>query len=563
LQKLAKRHQRTSDRPLEMGDAVDGAADGDGPRAAVAAAPVVGAAALPPFALERFFAKHEFTARHLLCCSDCEPWTVRDLLTAAGKGNEAESALLDLRPGYTETRGLPALRAAIAGLYPPPSPATCRRSTPPRARARRPSGPDAPRRAFFWRRRPWRCGRARPWSRPGRDTSRSTPWRRAAARACWRGVHDRRLRRRQGAQMAAARTAARTAAGGGRLAFDARDLEALLRPLIDAPDDDGPDPPPLLRAVLVNLVCHNPTGSLATDALWGRVADLLTQAGAAQRRRAAARGLAPPPPIVLFSDEMYARMEPWRDGGRSDDGGGTNDGGGADVGGGPAEEPLPPPPPPRVSTALDLISSDGGFSPVVLCGLSKSWGCPGLRLGWLATRSAPGFLDRVSELRDYTTICSPAPCERLALAAVGATEFLTRAARRRVAGNARLAADFFGRRWRRAFEWPGAPDAGPVCFPAARPALVEAAGAADVSALCDLLAARAGVLLLPATVYADDGGGGGGEEEEGRQATALLAGRFRLGLGRDGLRAFGRAWLVKVVGVAGALSPCAENTNVG
>lgn len=36
-------------------------------------------------------------------------------------------------------------------------------------------------------------------------------------------------------------------------------------------------------------------------------------------------------------------------------------------------------------------------------GLSKAWGCPGLRIGWLATRDA-AFLKRVLELKDYTTM---------------------------------------------------------------------------------------------------------------------------------------------------------------
>jgi aspartate/methionine/tyrosine aminotransferase len=197
-----------------------------------------------------------------------------------------------------------------------------------------------------------------------------------------------------------------------------------------------------------------------------------------------------------------------------------------------------------VSTALDL-SPPKGVAPVVLCGLSKSWGCPGVRLGWLASRDA-AFLDRVSELRDFTTICSPAACEHLALLAVEATEALTQTARRRVAHNARLASDFFGQRWRHLFDWPGAPDAGPICFPAVKPALLEAAGAADVGELCDGLAGEAGVLLLPATVYADEG------EEEDEKARAALGGRFRLGLGRDGFEEGLEALDAWLVGVAGA-----------
>ena len=32
------------------------------------------------FKLERFFAKYEFTAPYLLCCSDCESLSVKELL---------------------------------------------------------------------------------------------------------------------------------------------------------------------------------------------------------------------------------------------------------------------------------------------------------------------------------------------------------------------------------------------------------------------------------------------------------------------------------------------------
>lgn len=67
-----------------------------------------------PFALERFFAAHEFSARHLLCTSDCESVSVRELL---GLEPGAEKRLLDLRLGYTETRGAPGLREAIAARY--------------------------------------------------------------------------------------------------------------------------------------------------------------------------------------------------------------------------------------------------------------------------------------------------------------------------------------------------------------------------------------------------------------------------------------------------------------
>ncbi len=67
-----------------------------------------------PFALERFFARHEFSAPHLLCPSDCETFSLGELLAMEPGAAEAFSGL---RLGYTEYPGDPALRREIAGLY--------------------------------------------------------------------------------------------------------------------------------------------------------------------------------------------------------------------------------------------------------------------------------------------------------------------------------------------------------------------------------------------------------------------------------------------------------------
>jgi aspartate/methionine/tyrosine aminotransferase len=69
---------------------------------------------LEPFALERFFARHEFQAAHLLCASDCETFSVGELLALEAGAGEAFAAL---RLGYTETAGNPGLRREIASLY--------------------------------------------------------------------------------------------------------------------------------------------------------------------------------------------------------------------------------------------------------------------------------------------------------------------------------------------------------------------------------------------------------------------------------------------------------------
>lgn len=66
------------------------------------------------FALERFFAEHEFSVEHNLCASDCETISLGELLALEPGAERAFSAL---RLGYTETAGNPELRSEIAALY--------------------------------------------------------------------------------------------------------------------------------------------------------------------------------------------------------------------------------------------------------------------------------------------------------------------------------------------------------------------------------------------------------------------------------------------------------------
>ena len=70
---------------------------------------------LPPFELERYFARHEFSTPYLLCSSDVEPYELDELL---GLADEETGALWrGLSLGYTEPAGHPLLREGIAGLY--------------------------------------------------------------------------------------------------------------------------------------------------------------------------------------------------------------------------------------------------------------------------------------------------------------------------------------------------------------------------------------------------------------------------------------------------------------
>ncbi len=67
------------------------------------------------FELERFFARHEFAVRHLLCASDVEGWPMAELLALAD--DESRGLWDRLTLGYTESSGHPLLRREIAGLY--------------------------------------------------------------------------------------------------------------------------------------------------------------------------------------------------------------------------------------------------------------------------------------------------------------------------------------------------------------------------------------------------------------------------------------------------------------
>jgi aspartate/methionine/tyrosine aminotransferase len=69
---------------------------------------------LPPFKLERYFAKYEFSTEYLLCSSDCESMSIADLLALEEAASEK---FQQVWLGYTESQGSPTLRAEICKLY--------------------------------------------------------------------------------------------------------------------------------------------------------------------------------------------------------------------------------------------------------------------------------------------------------------------------------------------------------------------------------------------------------------------------------------------------------------
>lgn len=67
------------------------------------------------FALERYFARWEFSVEHLLCASDVQGYPMSELLTLAD--DETQSLWDGLTLGYAESSGHPLLRREIAALY--------------------------------------------------------------------------------------------------------------------------------------------------------------------------------------------------------------------------------------------------------------------------------------------------------------------------------------------------------------------------------------------------------------------------------------------------------------
>src|SRR6185312_9117564 len=68
-----------------------------------------------PFALERYFARYEFTTKYLLCASDPESMPISELLAFEPDAAERFSRTW---LGYTESLGATELREAIGTLYP-------------------------------------------------------------------------------------------------------------------------------------------------------------------------------------------------------------------------------------------------------------------------------------------------------------------------------------------------------------------------------------------------------------------------------------------------------------
>lgn len=357
---------------------------------------------LPDFKLETYFSRWEFSARYHLTASDAQTTAVADLLELADDDGRRRWDTLAL--GYTETRGLPALREEIASTYDvvAPEDVLCF------------AGAEE---AIYLA--------MHALLEPGDHAVVLTPNYQAA----------------ETIPLSICEVTGVALVAESNWSLDVDAVERALRPNT--------------KLVSVNFP-NNPTGAVPDPATWQSLVSLCDERG-----------------ITLFSDEVYRGLELDR---------------------------------PSLPQAADLSANA-----LSLNVMSKAYGLPGLRIGWIACRDR-ALLDKLERAKHYTSICNSAPSEILALIGLRARDRLLERNRGIVAANLPLFADFFDR-FPDLFDFTP-PQGGCVCYP-------RYLGADGVEAMCTELVEQAGVLLLPSSIYSSE-------------LTETPTDRFRVGLGRQG-----------------------------
>jgi aspartate/methionine/tyrosine aminotransferase len=139
------------------------------------------------------------------------------------------------------------------------------------------------------------------------------------------------------------------------------------------------------------------------------------------------------------------------------------------------------------TTAIDS-AADVTKKAVVLSGLSKTYGLPGLRTGWLIIKNEQ-IREEIVNWKFYTSICASAPSEFLALVAWKVRDQLRERSIAQIEHNLKLAEDFF-QRWPDLFTWRR---------PMAASVALVGMNVPSVTAFSTKMAEEAGVLIHPAT----------------------------------------------------------------
>jgi aspartate/methionine/tyrosine aminotransferase len=353
---------------------------------------------LPPFKLERYFAKYEFNTEFLLCSSDCEAMSIADLLSLE---EDAAEKFQNTWLGYTESLGSQSLRREICNLYSTIAPEQILVH----------SGAGEAIYLFMYA-----------MLTANDHVIVHTPHYQSLSEVA-KGV---------GCQVSPW-----IAHEENGWALDFSELRNLVRPNT--------------KAIIVNTP-HNPTGYLMSRTDFDALNQFVQEKN-----------------LILFSDEVYRESEY-----------DTVD---------------------RLPAACDY-----GEHAVSLGVTSKTYGLAGLRIGWIATKNQKIY-ESMTALKDYTTICNSAPSEFLAEVAMRNRQKLIDRNLEIIRHNLAIVDSFFSS-YSSLFVWVR-PKAGSMGFPK----LLKG----DIENFCDDLVRKAGVLLLPGTMYDDSNN------------------HFRMGLGRKNL----------------------------
>lgn len=364
------------------------------------------AKALRAFEIEKFFGKYEFSAPYQLSCSDCEPTNLPEMLELLSKEPEDVQKLWnEMSLGYTEVRGNPILREAIADMY-----------------KKKVSKEDicvlCPEEGIYIF--------MKQFLKEGDEVVVVWP--------AYQSLYE--LAREKGCKIKQWKYEVENK----EPVFKLETLKQLLTPST--------------KLLVVNFP-HNPTGFIPTRTEFNEMIALCEANN-----------------CMLFCDEMYHGLV--------------------------------------VDEAKHLLPSACEMTKncVVLSGMSKTMSLPGLRLGWLVIQDS-ALMEEIIKLKDYTTICPPAPSEILSLIGIRNRSHLVRKNNRIVKGNLQILKQFF-EKYDAVFEGYELRGSS-VMFPRVKCDKVE-----SVYQLCLDLVEKKGVALLPESVFTNS--------EDGD--------RVRLGLGR-------------------------------
>jgi aspartate/methionine/tyrosine aminotransferase len=335
------------------------------------------------FALEVYFSKWEFTARHNLAGSDGENMTLSALLALAS--SEDRHAFENTGLGYTETWGAPALRAAIADTYDtvPPEDVLC----------------------FA-----------------GAEEAIYT------AMNVLLKAEDHAVVIAPNYQSAETIPLSLCEVSAVALEIDRTwdlDIEKLKEELR-----------PNTKLISINFP-NNPTGKVIPHSTFKEIVDICRSRG-----------------IWLFSDECYRLLE--RDPGI------------------------------RLPQAVDVYEK--GISLNVM---SKAYGLPGLRIGWIACKDR-NLLMGLERYKHFLSICNSAPSEILARIALKSREHIIKKNLQVIRDNLEVLDGFFDE-FRQLFDWH-VPEGGCVAF-------VRYKGRDGVEDFTARMVEECGVLLLPSSVF--------------------------------------------------------------